>query len=302
MLGRVISDLWHSLRQRGSAPRPSADPAQLVLAARAAATAGDRQGAVDYAEQALQLAPDALEARQLLAELYFHGRSYDAVLADIHGHLRPRTYIEIGVATGKSLRLARPETVVLGVDPDPAIEKPLPANARLYRETSDRFFCGRDVRAELGGLPVDLAFIDGLHQFDYALRDFMNLERLSSPAGTILVHDCVPLDRVSAQRERASGAWSGDVWRLIVLLKNARPDLRIHTIATPPTGLAVIRGLDPSSRLLSGRSDRLIEEYLRLDYAYLGADRAEKLNIVPNDWELIRRLLDAPAPGGTQVP
>jgi hypothetical protein len=273
-----------------------------VLAARAAATAGDRQGAVDYAEQALQLAPDALEARQLLADLYLHGRSYDAVLADIHGHLRPRTYIEIGVATGKSLRLARPETVVLGVDPDPAIQDPLPANARLYRETSDHFFSGRDVRAELGGLPVELAFIDGLHQFDHALRDFMNLERLSSPAGTILVHDCVPLDRVSAQRERASGAWSGDVWRLIVLLKNARPDLRIHTIATPPAGLAMIRGLDPSSRLLSGRCEGLIEEYLRLDYAYLGADRAEKLNIVPNDWELIRRLLDAPAPGGTQVP
>lgn len=302
MLGRVISDLWHSLRRRGSAPGSSATPAQLVLAARAAATAGDRQGAVDYAEQALQLVPDALEARQLLADLYLHGRGYDAVLADIHGHLRPRTYIEIGVATGKSLRLARPETVVLGVDPDPAIEEPLPANARLYRETSDRFFSGRDVRAELGGLPVDLAFIDGLHQFDYALRDFMNLERLSSPAGTILVHDCVPLDRVSAQRERASGAWSGDVWRLIVLLKNARPDLHIHTIAAPPTGLAVIRGLDPSSRLLSSRTDGLIEEYLRLDYAYLGADRAEKLNIVPNDWELIRRLLDAPAPGGTQLP
>jgi hypothetical protein len=272
---------------------------EVLLAARAAATAGDVQRAIDCAEQVLQLQPDALEARLLLAGLYFHGRSYDEVLGDIHRHLRPRTYVEIGVATGKSLRLVQPDTLALGVDPDPAIQFALPANVRVFRETSDRFFADRDVRSELGGLPVDLAFIDGLHQFDAALRDFANLERLSDRRGTILLHDCFPLDRVSSQRERASGVWSGDVWRLVVLLKKYRPDLRIHTIATPPTGLAVVRGLDPDSRFLKDNLDRLTAEFLELDYAYLGTDRAAKLNVIPNDWSEIARVLDAPAP---QVP
>jgi hypothetical protein len=93
--------------------------------------------------------------------------------------------------------------------------------------------------------------------------------------------------------------WSGDVWRLVVLLKKYRPDLRIHTIATPPTGLAVVRGLDPGSRFLQDNLGRLTAEFLELDYAYLGTDRAAKLNVIPNDWSEIVRVLDAPAP---QVP
>jgi hypothetical protein len=207
--------------------------------------------------------------------------------------------VEIGVATGKSLTLVRPETRALGVDPDPAIQYALSPNTRVFKETSDAFFAGHDVRAELGGLEVELAFIDGLHCFDYALRDFINLERLCGRGATILVHDCFPLDRVSAQRERKSGFWSGDVWRLVVLLKKHRPDLRIHTIAAPPTGLVVIRGLDPSSRALADNLERLIEEFLRLDYAYLREGREEKLNLIANDWARVRELLDAPA---TQLP
>jgi hypothetical protein len=178
------------------------------------------------------------------------------------------------------------------VDPDPAIQFELSPNTRVYKETSDHFFATHDVRAELGGLDLDLAFIDGLHYFDYALRDFINLERLCGRGSTILVHDCFPLDRASAQRERRSGFWSGDVWRLVVLLKKHRPDLRIHTIPAAPTGLVVIRGLDPSSRVLADQLERLIAEYLALDYGYLREDRAGKLNLVANDWDAVRRLFD----------
>ena len=284
MLGKVLGDVWRSLTQGRAAG--------YYRMAQTAADAGERERAIEYAERALEADPEHHEARLLLASAHLEGRSYDAVLADIHRHLKPRSYIEIGVATGKSLTLVRPETRALGVDPEPAIQFPITASTRLFRETSDAFFAGRDVRAELGGLPVELAFIDGLHHFDQALRDFIHLERLSAPGATILMHDCLPLDRASAQRERRSGFWSGDVWRLIVLLKKHRPELRIHVVAAPPTGLAVIRGLDPSSGVLSARLDALIAEYLRLDYDYLREDRAGKLNIVANDWSGIREVLD----------
>ena len=284
MLARVISDIWRSFSD--------SDP---VRTARTALTAGDRERAVKYAEQALERDPECHDARLLLAGLYLQGRPYDDVLADIHAHLKPRTYVEIGIATGKSLKLVRPETLALGVDPDPALQFELSPNTRVFRETSDDFFARHDVRSELGSLPVDLAFIDGLHYFDQALRDFINLERLCDRASTILVHDCFPLDRASAQRERKSGFWSGDVWRLVVLLKEHRPDLRLHTIAAPPTGLVVIRGLDPSSRRLSETLETLVDEYMQLDYGYLANDRAAKLNVVANDWDGIRSLLDEPA-------
>jgi hypothetical protein len=146
------------------------------------------------------------------------------------------------------------------------------------------------VRADFGGQPVELAFIDGMHHFEFALRDFANTERFCTPRSTILIHDCYPLDRVTAERDRHRTFWSGDVWRLVVLLKKYRPGLVIHTVATAPTGLTVVRNLDPSSRLLLERHDALCREFLALDYSYLEDDMPGKLNLFPNDWSKVQAL------------
>ena len=87
--------------------------------------------------------------------------------------------------------------------------------------------------------------------------------------------------------------WSGDIWRLTVLLKKYRPDLAVHTIGAPPTGLGLVRNLDPQSLLLVENHDQLCQEFLALDYEYLDHGKAEKLNLVANDWEQIRVLLGA---------
>jgi hypothetical protein len=85
--------------------------------------------------------------------------------------------------------------------------------------------------------------------------------------------------------------WSGDVWRLLLVLKKYRPDLAIHTIATAPTGLTIIRQLDPASRVLAERMEEIVEEFLAIDYSVLNDDKPIKLNLVPNDWQQIERLL-----------
>ena|SRR3990167_337748 len=266
----------------------------LFAAARAADRAKRGDKAVQYCERALELRPDHPGAHELLTRMFLHGEDYFHVLARIHGHLRTMTYVEIGVETGASLALAAPGTVALGIDPAPAIQFELPDGARIFAETSDDFFAKRDVRAELGGLPVGLALIDGMHHFDFALRDFMNLERVCAPGSTILIHDCFPHDRRTASRERQTAFWSGDVWRLVVLLKKYRPELWISTIAAPPTGLAVVRNLNPSSRFIADNFERLCREFLALDYGYLDKGRKVKLNLIPNDWNKIRELLDRP--------
>lgn len=306
MLLRVLAD---ALFIRGTgllqAGRASRALPHLALAARlassnasyfgAAALAAHKAGEIDtatrYCERALALDPQLGAAHDLLFGMFLQGEFSDQVLAHIQRHLRPRTYVEIGVESGASLRLVQPGTLALGVDPQPAITYALPPNARVFTETSDEFFARRDVRAELNGLPVDLAFIDGMHLFDFALRDFMNLERLCTPQSTILIDDCFPHDRRTAQRERVESYWTGDVWRLIVLLKKYRPDLSIHTIAAPPSGLCVVRNLDPASRFIADNLARLCEELMALDYAYLEKDRAGKLALFPNDGEKIRSLL-----------
>src|SRR5712692_4997835 len=256
---------------------------------------GDHRLALTYCGRLRRAAPDLDAADMLQAQIRFGGEHYLQVLARILDSVKPRTYVEIGVAQGNSLRLVKAPTLAIGVDPDPQLAGPLAGNHKVFAETSDAFFAGRDPRAELGGLPIDLAFIDGMHHFEVALRDFANLERYSTPDSILLIHDCYPLDRQSPARERQRDFWSGDIWRLIVLLKKYRPDLAVHTIGTAPTGLALVRNLDPGSRFLLEHYDRLYEEFLSLDYACLDDDMAGKLSLFPNDWAKIRTLLGSGA-------
>jgi len=299
MLGNLLKGLWTS--RQSPAPKGGGrlagedERSRYYEAARADAQAGRLEQAIAGCRAALEIDPDFKPAHFLLAAIDLPGEDYFKLLGRIHAHVRPRTYVEIGVAHGVTLRIIDPATRTLGVDPNPRIDFELPANVRIFAETSDDFFANHDVGAELGGLPVDLAFIDGMHQFEFALRDFMNIEALCTRDSTILIHDVYPLDERTASRQRATGFWSGDIWRLILLLRRHRPGLRVHTIAAHPTGLAMVRNLDPHSRYIRDRLDALVDEYLGVDFGVLDGCKAERLALFPNDWPRIRDLLDAPA-------
>src|SRR6195256_6059208 len=200
---------------------------------------GANEAARECCETALALDPGLEAAHDFLANLNFPGPFYLEIISMFHSHLRPRTYLEIGVETGQSIAFARRETRAIGIDPEPKITERLSPGTSILATTSDAYFAAHDVRAEFGGLPIDLAFIDGMHQFEFALRDFMNIERYCSSRSTILIHDCYPLSRHTAERERRTSFWSGDIWRLILLLRKYRPDLSVKAIRTAPTGLRV---------------------------------------------------------------
>jgi hypothetical protein len=178
----------------------------------------------------------------------------------------------------------------LGVDPMPRLKHQPGPNAKIFPLTSDDFFAQTDVKKELGGLPIDFAFIDGMHLFEFALRDFVAIERLCTRDSTVAVHDTYPLNAQTALRERASLFWSGDIWRLVLALKKYRPDLSINTIGAPPSGLTIIRGLNPDSRVLGEKLDAIIAEFLALDFGILDADKPNLLNLVPNTREQVEKL------------
>jgi tetratricopeptide (TPR) repeat protein len=252
---------------------------------------GENEAARRCFETTLSLAPGLEVAIDFLSRLTFPGPSYVDLLSAIHSHLRPRTYLETGVRDGHSIALALPETRSIGIDPEPKISVPLGPNASICAATSDEYFATHDVPAELGRLPLDLAFIDGMHRFECALRDFINIEKHCSPRSTILIHDCYPLTRLTAEREQQTLFWSGDVWRLILILRKYRPELSVNVIATYPTGLGVVRGLDPGSSVLERRMREIVAEFLALDYSVLDADKAGMLGLFPNDWEKIKAIL-----------
>jgi tetratricopeptide (TPR) repeat protein len=273
------------------------DPDRALFRYQAAAmqlALGEAAAARALCQQALALDPLHKETHYLLASIDLPGPPYTALLGEIHRALAPRTYVEIGIASGRSLERVLPATRVVGIDPAPRIARPLPPSAQVFAMPSDEYFATRDVQSDVGG-PVELAFIDGAHVFEQALRDFINIERNSTRDSTILLHDCYPLTRETAEREQRTVFWSGDVWRLVLILKKYRPELTISTVAAAPTGLCVVRGLDPASRVLAERHDAIVEEFMAIDYNVLEqGDKAALLNLVPNDPERMLALL-----GGT---
>ena len=96
--------------------------------------------------------------------------NYLEALGLTHETLRPANYCEIGCRLGHSLALSTAPAI--GVDPNYEIKVALATPTRLFNTTSDSFFAQDDVAQTLGA-PIDLAFIDGLHLVEFALRDFM---------------------------------------------------------------------------------------------------------------------------------
>jgi hypothetical protein len=208
------------------------------------------------------------------------GEPYLDVLARLHRMLRPKTYLEVGSRTGDSLALA--DCASVAIDPDFNLTPDFfgtKSRCALYRMTSDEFFAAIDPPTVLGG-PIDLAFLDGMHLAEFLLRDFMNTERHCKRNSVIAMHDCVPVeiqvarrvehDLVAAARSMHPNWWTGDVWKVIVMLKKYRPALRIHAIDAHPTGLILVTGLDPASSDLSDGYFDIVDEMRTLSLESVG--------------------------------
>jgi hypothetical protein len=178
-------------------------------------------------------------------------------LRRLHDALEPATYLEIGIRRGDSLALARGKAV--GVDPAYRLKTEIPETARLFRQTSDEYFDRRQPLKPFGGERVDLAFIDGMHLFEFALRDFMGVERLSRWTSVAVFDDIFPADAEMAARDRRTHVWTGDVYKILDTLGRHRPDLICLRVDTEPTGLLLVLGLDPGSTVLMDRYDRILE-------------------------------------------
>jgi hypothetical protein len=198
------------------------------------------------------------------------GVPYLDFLTALHNHLTPRTYLEVGTETGSSLALAGCDAIA--VDPQFQLEVTATGDRRrtfFFQMPSDTFFATESVR-ELLGRPVDMAFLDGMHRFEFLLRDLIGTEAACHPRSVILLHDCVPLNPRMALRQWLPGDpsetwtssfWTGDVWKLLPILQKHRPDLRLHVLDCPPTGLVVITRVDPASRILADCYYDIVDEH-----------------------------------------
>ncbi len=242
--------------------------------------------------RALEAEPTNAAAYSGLSRIRMPGPMYDQVLKKVHEELVPATYLEIGVFEGASLSLARPPTVAVAIDPDPTIKVPISIEYHLYPERSSEFFEQHDVRKLLGGGPT-LVFIDGLHQFPVVLDDFRHVEAIADPETIVVLHDVMPFDELTQRPERACEFYTGDCWKLLHCLAEARPTLSWFTVPTAPSGLAFVSGLDPSSSVLWDRYDELVERYNPLGFEHAANVPGP---VVENRWEAIAAALAALRP------
>jgi hypothetical protein len=310
-LSILLSLLKGVFSENGAAHRPaiSAPHSDAISIIRQRLIDGNISGEAEIVSALLMGDPENGELKNLLSNIKheamlqtvrdrFPGTNYLDWLTWFHATLNPTTYLEIGVESGKSLQFAKHPTRAIGVDPAlRVVHGQQQAWVMLFGQTSDEFFASHDIRQVFGAETIDLAFIDGLHTFDQALRDFINIERYSRPDSIILFHDIFPVIPETASRERDTFFWIGDTWKVMVILAQQRPDLKIFTIPTFPSGLGVVTNLYPGSTSLDRDFKSICEQAMDFDLDDYIPAMEDHLRVSANDADDVMRRLSLPHSG-----
>jgi hypothetical protein len=178
-----------------------------------------------------------------------------------------KKYLEIGVYQGHSLN-AISANIKDSIDPDHSC-------CALYKMTSDEFF--KNIAPTLN-YKYDVIFIDGLHHTDQVDKDISNSLLYLEPNGTIILHDCNPINELRQQVPPNFDiwelGWNGDVWKSIVKFrKNFSSDIYNTFVINADEGLGVIENNTPGNPLnLDIPKD--------LTYDFFDKNRKELLNLL----------------------
>ncbi len=138
-------------------------------------------------------------------------------------------------------------------------------DVQIVKATSDNFFRRQDPLGHFPDRSIDFAFVDGLHLFEFALRDLMNIERYSRWTSVIVVDDVLPRSVAHASRSRKTDLWTGDVFKIAEVLGRYRPDLLVLQLDTRSSGTLLVLGADPHNRTLEHHYDEIVAEYVYPD-------------------------------------
>lgn len=260
----------------------------LLLLGDAYSSLGQKREALGVYEKVMKIDPTHTSTLLNMGKIVLSGPNYLHALKSSHVNCNSKRYIEIGVCKGVSFSLADEQTIAVGIDPEPQLDvDSLPKKHIVVSDTSDNFFESGRLEKYFDGRPFDMAFLDGMHLFEFALRDFINLEKHSNSKSIVFVHDLYPMNAETATRERNSDFWSGDVWKLVLCLQEYRPDLGLEVLPCPPTGLGYITNLDSSSTILTDNYDEILEKYIDMPFEVIENDREKKLLLAGVDHPML---------------
>jgi len=178
-----------------------------------------------------------------------------AILNTLVDKFNYNSYLEIGQGYADNNLNRIKCKIKIGVDPD--------SNCKAtYRLTSDEFFAQNKAT-------FDLIYVDGLHRKDQVYKDIINSLKCLNENGTIVVHDCNPINEKMQSEQITDDEWTGDVWKAWVKLRSERDDLEMFVVPVE-TGCGIIR---------AGKQ-KTIKMPDRLTYQYLSENRKYLLNMI----------------------
>ena len=196
-----------------------------------------------------------------------------------------KNYLEIGVENGHIFFRIK-STFKVAVDPKflfdfsrrlgKSLINPYNFNNQYFEKTSDAFFA-QDAQRVFTAKKLQLALVDGTHEYQFALRDVENTFNYMQENGVILMHNCNPQLAGTAGHfeDGETGEWNGDVWRTIIHLRSQRPDLTAFVLDIDQ-GLGIVTRQKPDTML-----DFTPAQIQSLTYDELTQNREEWLNLKP---------------------
>jgi len=182
------------------------------------------------------------------------------------------SYLEIGVASGTTLQCIS-ATEKVGVDPLPLFNTvKLPKATSFYEMTSDDYFSSLEAEKKF-----DFIFLDGLHEFDQLLKDFINSLKHINPGGWILIDDVVPSDSISALPNietsylaRGVGMnegypWHGDCYKILPVIFENFSNLETFLIIYPDNPQLLVR-INQDFTNINLDTNSLKKQYTNIDY------------------------------------
>jgi hypothetical protein len=153
---------------------------------------------------------------------------------------------------------------------------------KYFSKTSDDFF-EQDAPTLFSKKKIQLALVDGMHEYSFALRDVENTLKYLSHDGVIIMHDCNPQTKEEAGtfeewRKKGSGQWNGDVWKSILHLRSLRKDINVFVLDCDQ-GLGIVTWGNPASTL-----NFTPDQIKQLTYEDFAANRQNFLNLHPKEY------------------
>lgn len=203
-----------------------------------------------------------------------------------------KNYLEIGVHNGHILFRIKSHFKI-AIDPKFAFDtirkigkiiiNPYNIFNQYFEKTSDDFFAN-DAQKIIGQTKINIALIDGMHQYDFALRDIENTLKYLSNDGVIVIHDCNPQTKNASgtwdewQARNEEGFWNGDVWKAIVHLRSTRNDIDVFVLDCDH-GLGIVTKTKPESNL-----NFTADTIAKMQYEDLEVNRKYFINLKPANY------------------